>query len=85
MKSFLQPITEGGDIVMMKGQMWKTWRGIFNPGFSGSHLMTLTSAVVEETLTFCGILHTHLPNRTVFHMKDMTDNLAMNIIGRVVL
>ena len=40
MKSFLQPNTEGLDIVTMESQTWKTWRGIFNPGFSASHLVT---------------------------------------------
>ncbi len=85
MKTFLQPITGGGDIVTMEGQIWKTWRGIFNPGFSASHLMTMTPRIVEETGTFCDILHTHVQNRTLFHMKDMTDNVTMDVIGRVVL
>lgn len=85
MKTFLQPITGGGDIVTMEGQMWKTWRGIFNPGFSASHLMTLTPGIVEETVTFFDILDTHVQNQTLFHMKDMTDNLTMDVIGRVVL
>lgn len=85
MKSFLQPITDGLDIVTMEGQTWKTWRGIFNPGFSVGHLMTLASGIVKETITFCDILRTHSVKETVFHMKDLTDNLAMDVVGRVVL
>ncbi|MCJ1316077.1 hypothetical protein MMC15_001397 [Xylographa vitiligo] len=85
MKSFLQPITEGLDIVTMEGQTWKTWRGIFNPGFSPSHLVTLTSAIVEETATFCDRLQGYLDAQKVFRMKDLTDFLALDVIGRVVL
>jgi len=56
MKTFLEPITEGLDIVTMEGLAWKKWRGIFNPGYSASHLMTLTSDIVEEIGSFCFIL-----------------------------
>jgi sterigmatocystin biosynthesis cytochrome P450 monooxygenase len=85
MKYFLEPITGGMDIVTMEGDLWKTWRGIFNPGFSGSHLMTLTSSVVEETERFCDILQERVRDQKLFRMKDLTDNLTMDIIGRVVL
>lgn len=85
LKSFLRPITDELDIVTMEGQTWRTWRAIFNPGFSASHLMTLSSGIVEETATFCDILQTHFQNHTVFRMKYLTDNLAMDVIGRVVL
>lgn len=85
MKSFLQPVADGPDLVTMEGQTWKTWRGIFNPGFSASHLMTLSSMIVEETIRFCEILQTHFQNHTIFRMKDLTDNLTIDVIGRVVL
>lgn len=85
MKYFLEPITGGLDIVTMEGDLWKTWRGIFNPGFSASHLVTLTSSVVEETSRFCEILQQRLEDQKMFRMKDLTDNLTMDIIGRVVL
>lgn len=85
MKDFLKPITEGLDIVTMEGDLWKTWRGIFNPGFSASHLVTLTGSVVKETERFCDVLQRHAQNKRLFRMKDLTDNLTMDIIGRVVL
>ena len=85
MKTFLQPITDGLDIVTMEGQAWKKWRGIFNPGYSASHLMTLTSAIVEETSKFCDILQTHVQSQKIFRMKDLSDYLALDIIGRAVL
>lgn len=85
MKPFLRPITDGLDLVTMEGQQWKTWRGIFNPGFSASHLTTLTGGIVEETERFCTILQTHLQKKTIIRMKNLTDNLAMDVIGRVAL
>lgn len=85
LKQFLQPITEGLDIVTMEGDLWKTWRGIFNPGFSASHLMNLTRSLVEETNKFCDVLQKRLKDQKTFQMKDLTDNLTMDIIGRVVL
>ena len=85
LKHFLEPITEGLDIVTMEGDLWKTWRGIFNPGFSANHLMNLTGSLVEETDRFCGILQNRLEDQKTFQMKDLTDNLTMDIIGRVVL
>lgn len=85
LKSFLEPITEGLDIVTMEGELWKIWRGVFNPGFSANHLMTLTDSLVEETHKFCDILQQRLKDQKTFQMKDLTDNLTMDIIGRVVL
>ena len=85
LKSFLQPIAEGLDIVSMEGELWKTWRGIFNPGFSVNHLMSLISSLVEETKWFCENLKTLSEGQKIFRMKNLTDNLTMDIIGRVVL
>lgn len=84
-RDFLYPLTYGRDIVSMDGQEWKTWRSIFNPGFSASHLMTLVPDIVKETRIFCEILHGHAQEETIFPMKSMTDNLAMDVIGQVVL
>ena len=85
MKKFLEPISEGLDIVTMEGDSWKTWRGIFNPGFSANHLMGLTRYLVEETDRFYDILLEFSGEQPIFKMKDLTDNLTMDIIGRVVL
>lgn len=85
LKKFLEPLCDGLDIVTMEGPTWKRWRGIFNPGFSASHLITIVPDLVTEAETFCDILRQHAQNADVFQMKPLTDNLAMDIIGRVVL
>lgn len=69
----------------MDGQEWKYWRSIFNPGFSASHLMPLVPNIVKETMVFCEILHDHVIKQDIFPMKTLTDDLAMDVIGKVVL
>lgn len=39
------PYTQGDDLVGQEGQVWKTWRSIFNPGFSNRNVLS--------TATFC--------------------------------
>ena len=85
LRSFLYPLTDGLDIVTMEGQIWKTWRGIYNPGFSSSHLMALVPDIVNETATFCQVIREHAESEDIFPMKRHTDNLAMDVIGKVVL
>ena len=60
------------NLVSMEGQLWKTWRRIFNPGFSASHLMTLVPGIVEDTLIFCDILRQHAEKGDLFAMEEMT-------------
>lgn len=84
-KDFLYPLANGNDLVSMDGQEWKYWRDMFNPGFSASHLMTLVPDIVKETVVFLDILSGHATKQDVFRMKNLTDNLAMDVIGKVVL
>ena len=41
-----------GDMVSSDGPHWKKWRAIFNPGFAGSHLMTLVPGIVDYVTIF---------------------------------
>jgi cytochrome P450 len=36
---FMKPITGGPDLISMSGQEWKTWRSLFNSGFSSGAMM----------------------------------------------
>jgi len=85
LRDFIRPLTDNLDILSMEGQMWKKWRAVFNPGFSAAHLMTLVPGIVKETEIFCQILREHAEKRDIFQMKALTDNLTMDVIGRVVL
>ena len=84
-RDFLYPLANGKDLVSMDGREWKYWRGMFNPGFSAGHLMTLVPHIVRETMVFCEVLQDHARKQDVFQLKTLTDNLAMDVIGKVVL
>lgn len=84
-KDFQYPLSNGNDIVSMDGQEWKHWRDMFNPGFSVNHLIMLAPETVKETIVFLNILNDHATKQDLFRMKFLTDNLAMNVIGKVVL
>ena len=84
-RDFIYPLANGMDLVSMDGQEWKFWREIFNPGFSANHLTALVPDIVKETMVFLDILNYHAIKQDVFRMKHLTDNLAMDVIGRVVL
>lgn len=85
LKYFLHPIAEGLDLVTMEGDLWKTWRGIFNPGFSANYIATLTMGIIEKTEEFCEILEDLSRGHQLFRMKKLTDNLTMDVIGRIVM
>ncbi|KAL8990577.1 MAG: hypothetical protein Q9169_008088 [Polycauliona sp. 2 TL-2023] len=85
LRSFLLPIAEGLDIVTMEGDLWRKWRGIFNPGFNSTYLMSLAGGIVEETEQFCKNLERLAQNHALFRMKDLTDNLTMDVIGRIAM
>ncbi|KAI9796323.1 MAG: hypothetical protein M1835_004314 [Candelina submexicana] len=85
LRNFLYPLANGLDIVTMEGPMWKKWRNIYNPGFSLAHLMTLTPVIVRETLIFCENLQHYVERKERFQMKTLTDKLAIDIIGTVIL
>lgn len=85
LRNFLRPLTGGLDLLSMNGPTWKKWRSIYNPGFSTNHLIALVPDIVRETLVFCDILQEHAERKIIFRMKPCTDNLAIDVIGKVVL
>ena len=82
---FLLPLMGTNNLISVEGQEWKFWRGIFNPGFSLSHLITLVPGIVQDTLTFCNVLEQHAKDGSLFQMEEATMRLTVDIIGRVVL
>ncbi len=69
----------------MNGPPWRKWRSIYNPGFSINNLAELVPDIVQETLVFCQILQDHAQKKEIFPMKPLTDNLTIDVIGKVVL
>ncbi|CAG8975013.1 hypothetical protein HYALB_00012146 [Hymenoscyphus albidus] len=75
----------GTYIVTMRGPVWKKWRNIFNPGFSAGNLTNLVPSVVKKTGIFISILEKHSEKQDIIKMKNLLDNLTMDIIGQVVM
>ena len=82
---YMQSLVGSKNLITMEGQDWKYWRGIFNPGFSVGHLMTLVPGIVEDTLTYCDILREHATKGDMFQLEEVTTKLTVDIIGKVVL
>lgn len=85
LKYFLYPIAEGLDLVTMEGDLWKQWLSKFNPGLSSTYPVTLVTSIVEEIERFCRHLQEYAQSRNMFRMKDLTEKLTMDIIGRLVI
>ncbi|KAI1339721.1 vera protein [Xylariaceae sp. FL0016] len=88
-KQFLEPLTAANDIVSTDGQVWKTWRSRFNPGFSQRNLTTLLPEILEEMTVFVQILRDLAGEDgkwgPVFQLEERTTNLTFDIICRAVL
>lgn len=85
LREFMRPIAGGVDLTTLEGHEWKTWRNVFNPGFSSSHLMTMVSDMIKDVLTYCEILRERAAGGGVFTMDPLAVNLNLDIIGRLTL
>ena len=85
LRGYMAPMTGGTDLTTLEGPIWKTWRNIFQPGFSSSHLMTQVPEMIKEIQTFCEILRERAASGEIFPMDPVTINLNLDIIGRLAL
>jgi cytochrome P450 len=85
LKTYMRPLTGDKDLVTMEGQEWKKWRGIYNPGFSAAHLMTMVPGIVEDTQNFCNVLTKYAEVGGMFKLEEILTKLTVDIIGRVIL
>jgi cytochrome P450 len=86
---FLDPLTRGLDVVSMNGQLWKTWRSRFNPGFSSRNVNTLLPELIEEVVVFTNLLKARAGENgswgKVFQLEEKTTNLTFDVIVRAAL
>lgn len=85
LREYMRPMTGGNDLTTMEGKEWKTWRNIFNPGFSSGHLNTLVPEIMEDISAFCEILRDLAKKPDIVLMDPLTSNLSLDIICRVAL
>jgi cytochrome P450 len=79
------PFTQCNDLVNQEGEAWKTWRGIFNPGFSAKNLLSLVPEMVEEILVFRDWLKSVAASGEVVILEDQAKKVTIDIINRVVV
>lgn len=82
---WIRPLANNQDLVSLEGHRWKQWRNVYNPGFSASHLITLVPQIAKEVSIFCDILKERAQVGVVAPLEDVTVNLTMDTIGRIVL
>lgn len=80
-----KPFTGNQDLVTTEGREWKTYRAIFNPGFSARNLLSLIPSFVEEALVFRRRLGEAAAKGDVITLEKYTTDLTVDIIGRAVL
>lgn len=80
-----QPFTKSLDLVSSEGLLWKTWRGIFNPGFSTRNLIRLVPDMVEEIEVFRDSLKAAAISDSKITIAENAERLTIDIIGRTVL
>ncbi|KAI4125791.1 MAG: hypothetical protein LQ338_004071 [Usnochroma carphineum] len=84
-QEYIYPLLGNKNLVTLEGNEWRMWRGIFNPGFSSSHLMSLVGGMVSDTVLFTKILEDHAAKSCIFQLEDAATRLTVDIIGNVVL
>lgn len=84
MHKSLLPITGGPNLVSMNGHEWKTWRNLFNPGFSASSLTENMPQLVDSVQLFCEKLRENT-GKGMFKLDELTTNLTTDIIIKVTL
>lgn len=85
LESFMIHLAGRGDLVSSNGEHWKKWRSIMNPGFAGSHLMTLAPGIVDDAIIYMDKLAKHAEKGDVFRLEEDTTRLTVDIIGKVCL
>ena len=85
MRAELQPFTGNQDLISTDGQVWKTWRAIFNPGFSTKNLVTTLPWFLEEIQVLKDQLTEASKSGEVILLENMVAKGTTDIICRVVL
>ncbi|KAL8828580.1 MAG: hypothetical protein Q9170_006540 [Blastenia crenularia] len=84
-QDYVYPLLGNKNMVTLEGKEWKMWRGIFNPGFSSGHLMSLVAGMVSDTVLFTEILEDYAVKGAIFQLEEAATRLTVDIIGNVVL
>jgi cytochrome P450 len=68
-------------MLFLEGAEWKRTRGMFNPGFALSHLMTLVPSIVDDTKIFCRKFGELADSKEVEPIEELVARLTIDIMG----
>ena len=78
-------IAGGPNLFTMHENEWRSWRNVFNPGFSQAHLFSLVPDIVRETLEYRKTLKHYATEGDMFQLDEVTLWFTMDLIGAIVL
>lgn len=81
----LGPLTDLHDLASMEGQEWRTWRSIFNPGFSAKNLTALLPAFLEEIQVLKEGLVKVAESGKIIKMEETIQRATVDVICRAAL
>ncbi|KAH8161792.1 hypothetical protein CIB48_g6450 [Xylaria polymorpha] len=85
-RNFLKPLSQNLDILSSHGELWKKWRGAFNPGFSPRNVVAMIPELVEEMQAFADNLENYAGKDgswgPVFQLQRETIDLTLDVIFR---
>ncbi|CAG8980589.1 hypothetical protein HYALB_00002587 [Hymenoscyphus albidus] len=82
---WFQPIAGGPNLFTMEEELWKSWRGTFNPGFSQAHIIKLVPKIVNEALAYRRLLFEYAERAEIILLDEETLWFTMDMIGALVL
>lgn len=85
MRREFYPFTQCNDLVNQDGKEWRTWRSIFNPGFSMNNIIALVLEFLEEIQVFKDWLISVAKSGEEATLDDRAMKVAVDVIGRAVL
>lgn len=85
LEKWFHPIAGGPNLFTMHEDEWRTWRNIFNPGFSQAHIFKLVPDVVQEVKAYRDLLHDFAQKKDMFLLDDETLWFTLDMIGHTVL
>lgn len=83
-ETMLLPITGGNNLLSMNGDLWKTWRTLFNPGFSSGAIMEQVPQIVKYVSAFCDALRKNAGGGLVF-LDPLTTEMTFQVILKISL
>jgi cytochrome P450 len=85
MTDTMEIINGGPSLMTMRGDTWKKWRGLFNPGFASGHMTGLAPVITDEVVVFCRLLQEQARKDEMFQLEESTLRLTFDVISRVTL